>query len=548
MKLINAELLKNMLKASNNYLKANVEKVNALNVFPVPDGDTGTNMSYTLSAAVKEINGNNFSNVSELAQKASFGSLKGARGNSGVILSQLIRGFAKQLKDCKDLDTETFVKALTSATESAYRAVMKPTEGTILTVARGIAEDANNYFNSNKDIEIEELLEVCIKSGRKWLNKTPDLLPVLKEANVVDAGGMGLLIIFEGAYSYLVEGKLFEDYQETEIIETSKKDYIQNFDINFTYCTEFFINGLKKNIEKEFKEYLENIGDSIIVIQEGELLKTHVHTNYPGKVLDMALKYGELTNIKIDNMKYQHNEVISALENNYNIKEEEKITKKYGFIAVSAGEGFSEILKGLGVDIIIEGGQTMNPSTEDFINAIKSLPAENIFIFPNNKNIILAAEQSIKMINTIKNIHIFKTKNIPQCISALIKFDINANLGENINIMNEAIDGVVSAEITYAVRSTKLNGFDIKEGDIIGIIQKEIVSTGNNIYDVLLDTSKKIIENNQTKLLSIYYGTGVEEEILNNYVSKINEIYPDIDVEVYPSGNEIYYFVIASEK
>lgn len=537
MKTIGPELLKKMLKAAANYLNLNVDKINALNVFPVPDGDTGTNMNFTILGAIKEINGKTFDEVGKLAELASYGSLKGARGNSGVILSQLIRGFAKELKGSKEIDVNLFVLGLKSATESAYRAVMKPTEGTILTVARGIYEDAQKQITKNPNIEMEELLKYCVDSGKKWLSKTPEMLKILKEANVVDAGGMGLVLLFEGAYKFLISGNMFEEGDVVEK-EVNAVTFTSVDDIKYIYCTEFFITNLNGNIQEQFKGYLEKMGDSIIVIQDGDLLKTHIHTNSPGLVLEKALEYGELINIKIDNMKYQHNENIA--------KKEEEIKKEYGFIAVSSGSGFDEILKGLGVDIIIEGGQTMNPSTEEFINAISKVYAKNIFIFPNNKNIILAAEQSINMLSTSKNIYVVKTRNIPQCISALIHFDINASFEKNIDIIEKEIARIKTVEITNAVRETKLNGFNIKEGDFIAIADKEIIATSESLEQIAKDTIDKIITDS-TSLFTIYYGKYVNQELIGELVIYINNKFSYVDVEYYESGNELYHLILASE-
>ncbi|WP_039766494.1 DAK2 domain-containing protein [Caldicellulosiruptor sp. F32] len=545
MKFLTADVLKDMLKAANNYLKLNIKKINALNVFPVPDGDTGTNMSATLDSSIKEINGKVFETVDELMNTVAFGSLKGARGNSGVILSQLLRGFAKELKGKDVLDIPTFVACLKSAAASAYRAVMKPTEGTMLTVARGIAEDVEKEVLSNSVSEIEELLEICVLSGKKWLSKTPEMLPILKEANVVDSGGMGLVVIFEGMYKFLKEGISFEDVQEEEAYKVAS---VKTEEIKFTYCTEFFITGLKKNIEDEFKQYLQTVGDSIIVIQDGEILKTHVHTNSPGKVIERALKYGELINIKIDNMKYQHQEFVKAetdQRNNENI-EDEIITKEYGFVAVSQGEGFNEILKGLGVDYIIEGGQTMNPSADDFISAIKNVPAKNIFVFPNNKNVIMSAELSLQLINTKKNIKVVKTNNIPECIAALIRFDINSDVETNIKRMQEAINSIKVAEVTQAVRDTKINGFEIKEGDFIGISKKEIIQSGKDLIEVAISCVKKIVDDS-TQILSIYYGKNVNSDDVQKLVDELKAEYPQIDIESYESGNDIYHFIIVAE-
>ncbi|ADQ07219.1 DAK2 domain fusion protein YloV [Caldicellulosiruptor hydrothermalis 108] len=545
MKLLTADVLKDMLKAANNYLKLHIDKINSLNVFPVPDGDTGTNMSATLDSSIKEINGKTFEDVDKLMNAVAFGSLKGARGNSGVILSQLLRGFAKELKGKDVIDIPTFVACLKSASASAYKAVMKPTEGTMLTVARGIAEDVEKEVAEGIVSEIEDLLEVCVSSGKKWLAKTPEMLPILKEANVVDSGGMGLVIIFEGMYKFLKEGMVFEEPSQQEVYTALT---FKPKDIKFTYCTEFFITGLKKNIEKEFKEYLETIGDSIIVIQDGDILKTHVHTNSPGKVIEKALKYGELINIKIDNMKYQHQEFISKRENleTEAQTQAEVITKEYGFVAVSQGEGFNEILKGLGVDFIIEGGQTMNPSAEDFVNAIKNVPAKNVFIFPNNKNVIMSAELSLQLVNTNKNVVIMKTTNIPECIAAMIKFDLNKSIEENIKLMQEAIDSVKVVEITQAVRNTKINGFEIEEGDFIGISKKEIVACDKDMQKVALACVKKIVDST-TQILSIYYGKDVALEDIEVLVKNIQERYPKIDIESYESGNEIYQLIIVAE-
>lgn len=544
MKFITTDVLRDMLKAANNYLKINTKKINALNVFPVPDGDTGTNMSATLDAAIREINGKSYNSIGELANAAAFGSLKGARGNSGVILSQLLRGFARELKDQDVIDIKTFVDSLKSAANSAYRAVMKPTEGTMLTVARGIAEDAQKALNQGTLSEIEDLIEICLLNGKKWLDKTPDMLPILKEANVVDAGGMGLVIIFEGIYKFLKEGNLFDDV----LIEKAQplSSYTSD-EIRFTYCTEFFITGLNKNIEDEFKEYLQTLGDSIIVIQEGDLLKTHVHTNSPGKIIEKALKYGELINIKIDNMKYQHQEFIKTkIDDNKEPNKEETITKDYGFVAVSQGDGFNEILMGLGVDYIIEGGQTMNPSTEDFINAIEEVTAQNIFVFPNNKNVIMSAELAKQMISSKKNVIVVKTNNIPECIAALIRFDINSDVDTNINRMEEGINSIKTVEITQAIKDTKVNGFAIAQNDFIAIFNKEIIEVGKDLFLVAKSCVNKIVDE-RTQILSIYYGKNVDAKTIEGFIKDLKGEYSNIDIEGYESGNEVYHLIIVAE-
>lgn len=556
-KTIDAQTLKKMFLAGAASIEAKKEIINELNVFPVPDGDTGTNMTLTIMSAVKEVNNLTNPTIEELAKAISGGSLRGARGNSGVILSQLFRGFTKEIKDYKEINVTTLTNAFQKAVETAYRAVMKPKEGTILTVARGGAEKAAQLVSETDDLvffcrEVIAHMEVVLKN-------TPELLPVLKEAGVVDSGGQGLLEIVKGAYDALLGKDVsFATVAVSEVpTEGRTREKISTDDIKFGYCTEFIImleKEYNENTEEAFKAYLESIGDSLVVVSDDDVVKVHVHTNDPGLAIQKALTYGSLTRMKIDNMREEHNErVIQGAEK---IAEERRIEevkkpaenkprKKAGFIAVSMGDGLDEIFTGLGVDYIIKGGQTMNPSTEDMLNAISEVNADNIFILPNNGNIILAAEQA-KHLTEDKSIYVIPSKTVPQGITAVINFIYDKSPEENAARMAEEMKKVKTGQVTYAVRDTSLDGKEIKQGNIMGIGDKTIISVGEEIRPTTLELIKSLA-NEDSELISLYYGSEVEEEDANELAEEVMELYPDLDVEVHYGGQPIYYYVLSVE-
>lgn len=555
-KTIDASTLKKMFLAGAASIEAKKETINELNVFPVPDGDTGTNMTLTIMSAVKEVNALSNPTIEELAKAISGGSLRGARGNSGVILSQLFRGFCKEIKEYKELNVTIITNAIQKAVETAYRAVMKPKEGTILTVARGAAEKAVELVAETEDI-IYFSSEV-IAHMEEVLKNTPELLPVLKEAGVVDSGGQGLLEIVRGAYEALTGKEVIFDNlstDETGAPEGRTREKISTDDIKFGYCTEFIIMLEKEynsTIENEFKAYLESIGDSLVLVSDEDVVKVHVHTNDPGLAIQKALTYGSLTRMKIDNMREEHNErVIKDAQKMAEKQQEEKkaaTTKprsKSGFIAVSMGDGLDEIFKGLGVDYIIKGGQTMNPSTEDMLNAIKEVNADNIFILPNNSNVILAAEQA-KQLTEDKKIYVIPSKTVPQGITAVINFVYEKAPEENAKRMAEEMLKVKSGQVTYAVRDTSIDGKDIKQGDIMGIGDKTILAVGNNVRTTTLDLIKQLTDED-SELISLYYGAGITEEEAGNLGEELMKLYPNVDVEVHYGGQPIYYYVLSVE-
>ncbi len=552
---IDAEVLKKLFLAGAANLEAKKEWINDLNVFPVPDGDTGTNMTLTIMSAAKEVNSLAAPTMQTLSKAISGGSLRGARGNSGVILSQLLRGFTKVVRDYDELDSIIISTAFQKAVETAYKAVMKPKEGTILTVARGMADKILDLSTEIDDLE--ELLDKVIKYGDEVLEHTPDLLPVLKQAGVVDSGGQGLMQIMKGAYDALMGKEI--DYEAVASqggpsgsSEVSAQG-LEEKEIKFGYCTEFIVM-LEKPYdaakEAEFKAYLESIGDSIVLVSDGEIVKVHVHTNHPGLAFEKGLTFGSLTRMKVDNMREEHQERVianaekAAKEQAEQAKKDEP-KKKYGFISVSAGEGLSEIFKSLGVDYIIEGGQTMNPSTEDMLNAIDKVNAENVFIFPNNSNIILAANQAQSIVED-KNIIVIPTKTIPQGISALIAYSEEASPEENTEAMTEEIANIKSGSVTYAVRDTEIDDKTIKQGDIMGIGDKTILSVGQNIQDVTKDMIEQLA-GDDAELISIYYGSDVTEEDANALAKAVEAVYPDVDVEVNYGGQPIYYYILSVE-
>ncbi len=549
---IDAEVLKKLFLAGAANLEAKKEWINDLNVFPVPDGDTGTNMTLTIMSAAKEVNSLAAPTMQTLSKAISGGSLRGARGNSGVILSQLLRGFTKVVRDYDELDSIIISTAFQKAVETAYKAVMKPKEGTILTVARGMADKILDLSTEIDDLE--ELLDKVIKYGDEVLEHTPDLLPVLKQAGVVDSGGQGLMQIMKGAYDALMGKEINYEAVASQGGPSGSSEVsaqgLKEKEIKFGYCTEFIVM-LEKPYdaakEAEFKAYLESIGDSIVLVSDGEIVKVHVHTNHPGLAFEKGLTFGSLTRMKVDNMREEHQErvIANAEKTAKEQAKKDEPKKKYGFISVSAGEGLSEIFKSLGVDYIIEGGQTMNPSTEDMLNAIDKVNAENVFIFPNNSNIILAANQAQSIVED-KNIIVIPTKTIPQGISALIAYSEEASPEENTEAMTEEIANIKSGSVTYAVRDTEIDDKTIKQGDIMGIGDKTILSVGQNIQDVTKDMIEQLA-GDDAELISIYYGSDVTEEDANALAKAVDAVYPDVDVEVNYGGQPIYYYILSVE-
>jgi DAK2 domain fusion protein YloV len=549
-----------MFLAGAKSIESKKEYINELNVFPVPDGDTGTNMTLTIMSAAKEVSQMENPTIEGLAKAISSGSLRGARGNSGVILSQLFRGFTKEIKDYNDINVTIMANALQKAVETAYKAVMKPKEGTILTVARGGAEKAASLVSETDDLVF--FIREIIKEMEEVLAYTPELLPVLKEAGVVDSGGQGLLEIVKGAYDALLGKEVnfdtvpaMKEKQEVSI----NLDNIADVDIKFGYCTEFIIM-LDKNYDNktefDFKGFLESIGDSLVVVSDDDIVKVHVHTNDPGLAIQRALTYGALSRIKIDNMREEHNEKL--IKDAAKIAKEQKaeaVTKSqevkpmpkkdFGFISVSVGDGMNEIFKGLGVDYIISGGQTMNPSTEDMLNAIAQVNADTIFIFPNNSNIILAAQQA-KELTEDKNIIVIPTKTAPQGITAIINFVHDKTVDENEKRMIEEMKKVKSGQVTYAVRDTNIDGKEIKQGNIMGLDDKTIISVGDNIEDTTFELITGLVEDD-SELISIYYGAETTEEQANELAELVMGEYPDMDVEVHFGGQPIYYYILSVE-
>ncbi|EJP6470785.1 DAK2 domain-containing protein [Clostridium botulinum] len=529
----------NMVVNGSNKLEEKKEFVNSLNVFPVPDGDTGTNMSMTFRSAVKEIEGLKNEPIGELAKKVAKGALMGARGNSGVILSQIFRGISKGLEDKDEVDAREFANALLEGSKSAYKAVMRPTEGTILTIIRAAGESA---IKSEKEDVTSLLKEVC-EHSEIVLNKTPDMLPVLKKAKVVDAGGQGLLIILQGMLEALDKDLEVEIGGENKVSNISTKIEEYEEDIEFGYCTEFFVVAENVDVDK-FKGELEPLGDSMIVVSADGLVKVHIHTNDPGDILSKAIKLGPLSKIKIDNMREQHKHIIDMNGEEDKAEKEESELKRYGFISVALGEGITEIFKDLGVDEVIEGGQTMNPSTEDIVKAINKINAKNVFILPNNKNIIMAATQAAEL--SEKNIIVIPTKTIPQGITSITMFNPEAESKENEDNMNEAIKAVTTGSITYAVRDTEMDGKIIKENDILGLVENKISEVGKDIFEV----SKAVLEemiNEDSELISIFYGKDCDEEKVEEFIEELETKYEDLDIQCYNGKQPLYYFIMSVE-
>ena len=557
-KTINVDVLAKMFLAGAQNIEAKKDYINELNVFPVPDGDTGTNMSMTIMSAAKEVTALNKPAMKDLAKAISSGSLRGARGNSGVILSQLLRGFTKAIKEEKEIDVLALAAACQRARDTAYKAVMKPKEGTILTVASGIATKAAEMAEETDDLEV--FIPAVIEHAQDVLNQTPEMLPVLKEAGVVDSGGQGLLEVIKGAYDAFLGKEI--DYSVIESstgVTVNKVNAEDTADIKFGYCTEFIILTEKEfteDDEREFKKFLSSIGDSIVCVADDDVVKIHVHTNDPGLAIQKALTYGQLSKMKIDNMREEHQEKLirdaeklAEQQANEEAAHEEKKPaeprKAMGFIAVSIGAGMNEIFKELGADYIIEGGQTMNPSTEDMLNAIDRVNADTVFILPNNKNIVLAANQAKSLVEE-KEIIVIPTKTVPQGITAIINFMPDADAKTNEEAMLEEIKNVKTGQVTYAVRDTHIDDKEIHEGDIMGIGDSGILAVGKDLEE----TTKELIANLvdvDSELISIYYGEEVSEEDAEKFTEEITELYPDVDVDIQFGGQPIYYYVLAVE-
>ena len=557
MKQIDAALLQKMLIGGAKRLEANKEYINELNVFPVPDGDTGTNMTMTALAAAKEVGNAAEVTVKEVTRGLSSGSLRGARGNSGVILSQLFRGFYKGVKDQDVLTTETVAAGFKKAVETAYKAVMKPKEGTILTVAKVTAEKAVYCARNTEDFE--EFAQVVIKEANEILQKTPEMLPVLKEAGVVDSGGQGLVEFLQGAVDALMGKEVDLSSVEKTAVKpaaTASEAPLEEKDIKFGYCTEFIIllnQPMSEETEHEFKKFLMSLGDSIVLVADDEIVKVHVHTNHPGQAIEKALTFGALSRMKIDNMREEHQEKLikdaekMAKEQAEQEEKEEAAQppKEVGFISVSVGKGMTEIFKELGVDYLIEGGQTMNPSTEDMLNAIAKVNAKTIYIFPNNKNIVLAANQA-RDLTEDKEIVVVPTKTIPQGITAMISYVPEKNSAENIEAMLQAIEHVKTGQITYAVRDTRIDDKEIHEGDMMGIGDHGILAVGKDRMEVAKETVAQMVDD-ESEVISIYYGADTEEAEAEELATALEEAYPDCDVELNAGGQPIYYYVISVE-
>ncbi|WP_058485324.1 DAK2 domain-containing protein [Defluviitalea phaphyphila] len=547
---INGEILKRMIIAGANKLEEYKQAVDELNVFPVPDGDTGTNMSLTVLSAAREVEKITSDNINEIVKAAASGSLRGARGNSGVILSQLFRGFAKGIQNHKQIDTFALADAFETGVKTAYKAVMKPKEGTILTVAREGAEKALQI--ASEIINIEDFLKEVISYAHTILQKTPDMLPVLKQAGVVDAGGRGLLYILEGALEALnINGKisLKQNISQNKEVAYGALASINNEDITFGYCTEFIINRSDNNPSNvnELREFLNTIGDSIVVVEDEEIIKVHVHTDHPGQAIEKGLTYGSLTNMKIDNMREQHTTkvVTEEIKETETLNQAVKEEKEIGFIAVASGEGISQIFKDLGVDYIIKGGQTMNPSTEDILNAAYKVNAKKIIVLPNNKNIILAAEQAEELIDG-KEILVVPSKTIPQGIAAMIGYEPNRGIEETLNSMKESMSYVKTGQLTFAVRDTSIENREIKQGDIIGLIEGNIEVVSNNLEEATKELINNIVDED-SEIVSIYYGEDVEEKEAQKVKEYIEENYPDCEVEIHFGGQSLYYYILSVE-
>ncbi len=560
---INSKLLARMFLAGAKNLDSKKDWINELNVFPVPDGDTGTNMTMTIMSAAKEVSSLTNPTMAELAKAISSGSLRGARGNSGVILSQLFRGFCKVIKEYDEIDVTILCEACQKAVETAYKAVMKPKEGTILTVAKGAAEKALELSDETEDVVT--FVEEVIKQAEYVLDQTPEMLPVLKQAGVVDSGGQGLVQVLKGAYDALIGKEIDYTIEGAPTGAAPAKISAETeAEIKFGYCTEFIIvlnAPMSDNEEHAYKAFLESIGDSIVVVADDEIVKTHVHTNDPGLALQKALTFGSLSKIKIDNMREEHQEKLikdsqklaaqqKAEEEAYEAAQADEKTnnmpaKEMGFVSVSIGEGMNEVFRGLGVDYLIEGGQTMNPSTEDMLNAIEHVNAKTVFILPNNKNIIMAANQAVDLIED-KQIIVIPTKTIPQGITALVNYIPDHSAEENKEQMMAEIENVKTGQVTYAVRDTEIDGKTIKQNDFMGIGDKSILSVGTDLRATTLEMVDAMVDEDSA-IVSIYFGSDSDEDSANELAAAIEEKYPDVEVEVNDGGQPIYYYVISVE-
>ena len=560
---INSKLLARMFLAGAKNLDSKKDWINELNVFPVPDGDTGTNMTMTIMSAAKEVSSLTNPTMAELAKAISSGSLRGARGNSGVILSQLFRGFCKVIKEYDEIDVTILCEACQKAVETAYKAVMKPKEGTILTVAKGAAEKALELSDETEDVVT--FVEEVIKQAEYVLDQTPEMLPVLKQAGVVDSGGQGLVQVLKGAYDALIGKEIDYTIEGAPTGAAPAKISAETeAEIKFGYCTEFIIvlnAPMSDNEEHAYKAFLESIGDSIVVVADDEIVKTHVHTNDPGLALQKALTFGSLSKIKIDNMREEHQEKLikdsqklaaqqKAEEEAYEAAQADEKTnnmpaKEMGFVSVSIGEGMNEVVRGLGVDYLIEGGQTMNPSTEDMLNAIEHVNAKTVFILPNNKNIIMAANQAVDLVED-KQIIVIPTKTIPQGITALVNYIPDHSAEENKEQMMAEIENVKTGQVTYAVRDTEIDGKTIKQNDFMGIGDKSILSVGTDLRATTLEMVDAMVDEDSA-IVSIYFGSDSDEDSANELAAAIEEKYPDVEVEVNDGGQPIYYYVISVE-
>ena len=544
---VDVKMLSRMFLSGAKNLEAKKEWINELNVFPVPDGDTGTNMTLTIMSAASEVSALSDPTMKTLAKAISSGSLRGARGNSGVILSQLLRGFTRVIEKADKVDAPTFARAFEKGVETAYKAVMKPKEGTILTVARGAAEKAMEIAEDCENLE--NFFADVIAEAEAVLARTPEMLPVLKEAGVVDSGGQGLLEVLKGAFDGYLGKEIDLTFEKPKSGVSVKPVSAEESDIKFGYCTEFIIMLEKEFPEKEehaFKEYLMSIGDSLVVVADDEIVKVHVHTNDPGQAIQKALTYGQLSNMKIDNMRLEHHEkVIKEAEKMAAQQAAQEPAKEVGFISVSVGDGMGQIFRELGADYLIEGGQTMNPSTEDVLQAIAHVNADNIFIFPNNKNIILAANQA-RDLTEDKNIIVIPTKTIPQGITALISYVPDKTVEQNTEEMMEAMKHVKTGQITYAVRDTKIDDKEIRQGDIMGIGDHGMLAVGKEIEDTAVATVQKMADED-CEIISIYYGSDVTAEDAEQLAARLEELYPDFDVELNEGGQPIYYYVVSVE-
>ena len=560
---INSKLLARMFLAGAKNLDSKKDWINELNVFPVPDGDTGTNMTMTIMSAAKEVSSLTEPTMAELAKAISSGSLRGARGNSGVILSQLFRGFCKVIKEYDEIDVTILCEACQKAVETAYKAVMKPKEGTILTVAKGAAEKALELSDDTEDVVT--FVEEVIKQAEYVLDQTPEMLPVLKQAGVVDSGGQGLVQVLKGAYDALIGKEIDYTIEGAPTGAAPAKISAETeAEIKFGYCTEFIIvlnAPMSDNEEHAYKAFLESIGDSIVVVADDEIVKTHVHTNEPGLALQKALTFGSLSKIKIDNMREEHQEKLikdsqklaaqqKAEEEAYEAAQADEKTnnmpaKEMGFVSVSIGEGMNEVFRGLGVDYLIEGGQTMNPSTEDMLNAIEHVNAKTVFILPNNKNIIMAANQAVDLVED-KQIIVIPTKTIPQGVTALVNYIPDHSAEENKEQMMAEIENVKTGQVTYAVRDTEIDGKTIKQNDFMGIGDKSILSVGTDLRATTLEMVDAMVDE-ESAIVSIYFGSDSDEDSANELAAAIEEKYPDVEVEVNDGGQPIYYYVISVE-